>query len=835
MNAPFASVEQAADRVSAQMLAPLAERREVRKAVILAAGRGRRMGKLTADRPKGAIEVGGHALIDWQIEALRAAGVREIAVVTGHGAAALAGRDVEYIHNANWAMGTQVETLLAAADWIGKEPVIVSYSDIIYHPCAPLALLERPGDIVVAYDADHRWLWKRRFGNWLKDSETFKLGPGQVLVEIGDKPIDIDDLDGQFMGLVLLTSAGLKELSQSFLAAGAIHRKKLDFTSLLGLLVGAGVRIDTAANLLPWTEIDSLNDLKIARSMAERDERRGRGAELIYPPELLSEFYDESSDTPNLPGCQRDLIIPSDNTISRSNAGTNASIDFSEAISYEVDNIIAIQNWGRSGSTFLQSLFDDHGQILSTPNFYSRHFYSAWAGVIGRVPITETIDTFLQAFRQWWDSGFVDATAGLHRLGTAQNDVAVVDRMALEGYLRAALQNRGSITRRKLFELVHVAYALARGQDLQCKNLKILFPVHGEPRAVAAAILEDFPSACFINTVRDPNENIKSVERYYVFHKLNFRIDPLEKSVSSLFRRYGIRAGRPITLFGDRAYFDWMVTEDQIRIVRLEDLRVERGHVMAALAEWLNISYSSQLLLSTWNGLRWGDRPDSTRLSIPAKQSAEHVGGTADERARMSLLLRGVPSVAAAYGEHHSPAKIPPLRILFRAFFSRFTRSHPVWAGDLYALQGLLLIQRILPLNINRLLLENLARARMESQLVEHAAGATYVRRKLPDQRKPGVIRATLLLKAYGNKWKMSASVAVDIKDRCSSDEIDVIFIGTNHGHRFIDHAFWMLARSIGGAISGTKSFINIRRSLVNFAFRRHQYRNAIVKNILSG
>lgn len=240
MNAPFASVEQTAARSPAQMLPPLAERREVRKAVILAAGRGRRMGKLTADRPKGAIEVGGHALIDWQIEALRAAGVKEIAIVTGHGATALAGRDVEYIHNPNWATGTQVETLLAAADWIGDEPVIVSYSDIIYHPCAPLALLERPGDIVVAYDADHRWLWKRRFGNWLRDSETFRLGPGQVLSEIGGKPTDIEELDGQFIGLMLLTPNGLERFAQCFRDASLSARTKLDFTAVLACLIHRG-------------------------------------------------------------------------------------------------------------------------------------------------------------------------------------------------------------------------------------------------------------------------------------------------------------------------------------------------------------------------------------------------------------------------------------------------------------------------------------------------------------------------------------------------------------------------------------------------------------------
>ncbi|PJG47202.1 hypothetical protein CAF53_02320 [Sphingobium sp. LB126] len=417
MNAPFASARPDAPQSSAPMLPPLAERREVRKAVILAAGRGRRMGKLTADRPKGALEVGGHALIDWQIEALRAAGVKEIAVVTGHASEALAGRDVTYIHNPDWAKGTQVETLLKASDWIGDEPAIVSYSDIIYHPCAALALRERPGDIVVAYDADHRWLWKRRFGNWLKDSETFRLGPGQVLTEIGGKPTDVEELDGQFMGLMLLTPAGLDLLGQCSRDVSHATPAKFDFTALLAALLSAGARIDTAANALPWMEVDSAKDLRIAEAMTVRDEIKGTGPHLIFPADLPTDFVMDSSDDPAaLAEAAGDIdgapVAPDNGPWSEERLRPFLAIR-----DYAVENAFAVQNWGRSGSTFVQSLFDGHPQVLSTPNFYSRHYFAAWAATIGRQPDTHKIDAFLKAFRQWWDSGVVDATAGLHRLG----------------------------------------------------------------------------------------------------------------------------------------------------------------------------------------------------------------------------------------------------------------------------------------------------------------------------------------------------------------------------------------------------------------------------------
>jgi MurNAc alpha-1-phosphate uridylyltransferase len=52
------------------------------KALILAAGRGERMRPLTDTTPKPLIEVRGRRLIDWHLEALARAGVREVVVNT---------------------------------------------------------------------------------------------------------------------------------------------------------------------------------------------------------------------------------------------------------------------------------------------------------------------------------------------------------------------------------------------------------------------------------------------------------------------------------------------------------------------------------------------------------------------------------------------------------------------------------------------------------------------------------------------------------------------------------------------------------------------------------
>ena len=56
----------------------------IRQALIFAAGRGERLRPLTDSTPKPLIEVGGKPLIEWHLEKLAAAGVREVVINTSH-------------------------------------------------------------------------------------------------------------------------------------------------------------------------------------------------------------------------------------------------------------------------------------------------------------------------------------------------------------------------------------------------------------------------------------------------------------------------------------------------------------------------------------------------------------------------------------------------------------------------------------------------------------------------------------------------------------------------------------------------------------------------------
>lgn len=109
------------------------------RAMILAAGLGTRMRPLTDDTPKPLLEVGGKALIVWHLEALRAAGIRDVVINTAWLGAKLEaalgdGRDFGVtIHWSHEPDGKPLETaggIVQALSLIGNEPFLLVNGDI---------------------------------------------------------------------------------------------------------------------------------------------------------------------------------------------------------------------------------------------------------------------------------------------------------------------------------------------------------------------------------------------------------------------------------------------------------------------------------------------------------------------------------------------------------------------------------------------------------------------------------------------------------------------------------------------------------------------------------
>lgn len=203
------------------------------KAIILAAGRGSRMGAFTKDKHKCLLKVEGKRLIDWQIEALINCGLKDIGIVTGYRRADLQEFGLKEFYNSRWNQTNMVGSLLQAKEWLSKSSCIVTYSDIFYMSSAIDILKKSKSDIAITYDPDWLNLWKSRFSDPLSDAETFKLNSNGMLTEIGKKPQNINEVEGQYMGLLKFSPEGWKTCEQIISSLSFQERDIIHMTSLL--------------------------------------------------------------------------------------------------------------------------------------------------------------------------------------------------------------------------------------------------------------------------------------------------------------------------------------------------------------------------------------------------------------------------------------------------------------------------------------------------------------------------------------------------------------------------------------------------------------------------
>lgn len=243
----------------------------IMKGIILAAGRGTRMGVLTNESPKCLTRLAGRTLLEWQIEAMRKAGIQDVLIVGGYRKTYLEGYGCEVIGNPRWDLTNMVASLMCASSVLEQETCIVSYSDIVYHPDAVTRLANLNAELAISYDSRWRELWEARFDDPLCDAETFREHNG-CLTDIGRKTADIIDIRGQYMGLLRFSPAGWMKTRRLIGKHDRSAIDSLDMTTLLQKLIGENISVRVVEIEGRWCEVDTEQDLDLYVARLDSDE-----------------------------------------------------------------------------------------------------------------------------------------------------------------------------------------------------------------------------------------------------------------------------------------------------------------------------------------------------------------------------------------------------------------------------------------------------------------------------------------------------------------------------------------------------------------------------------
>jgi choline kinase len=244
------------------------------RAIIIGAGRGRRLMPTTADTPKCYAEVQGHRLLDWALRAFANAGLSDICFIGGYQIDKVRGHYPHFTfrHNAGWENNNILASLMCAEDLM-SEGFICCYSDILFTSSVVRGVLSSPSDIALSVDTEWLKRYQHRTQHPPDDAEKVLAQNGHVTRVHRDIPPQT--AHGEYTGIAKFTAAGAAQLRHHYhlarqRAAGGPFREAAVFEKaylihLFQEMIEAGVPMAHADTPGHYMEVDTQQDFELAR------------------------------------------------------------------------------------------------------------------------------------------------------------------------------------------------------------------------------------------------------------------------------------------------------------------------------------------------------------------------------------------------------------------------------------------------------------------------------------------------------------------------------------------------------------------------------------------
>jgi len=244
---------------------------DMKKAIILSAGQGSRLGHLTDDKPKCLIEFNGRTLLDRQLDALAANGVEEAVVVTGFRddqiEAALKRRGdsaprVRTVYNPFYKVADNLGSLYVAKEEIAGDVLVWNGDTLVSNQLMAQVVGNRDQDgICITID---------RKPNYDEDDMKVVVDDAGRLHAIG-KRLDRHEVNAESIGLLAFRGAG----AQTFRHAIERAIRTAEGTTIWYLRVIHQIAQEAPVWTLDingeeWGEVDFPEDVENAQALTER-------------------------------------------------------------------------------------------------------------------------------------------------------------------------------------------------------------------------------------------------------------------------------------------------------------------------------------------------------------------------------------------------------------------------------------------------------------------------------------------------------------------------------------------------------------------------------------
>lgn len=228
------------------------------QAIIMAAGKGSRLGSLTENMPKSFLEIKGIKMIEYNISMLHAFGIKDIIIVTGYQSEMfeeLAEKidGIRCVFNPFYEMVNVLGSFYMAKDFLHDDFVYL-HADTLCAPEIFEAMIREEGDMILPVD----------YGPCDEEAMKVKVKDGKV-IEI-NKTMECETSEGEFIGIAKINKSVIGELNK---AAIELMKEK----AFASYFEGAVQRVIDERSFLVkplptrgyfWNEVDFVQDYQRA-------------------------------------------------------------------------------------------------------------------------------------------------------------------------------------------------------------------------------------------------------------------------------------------------------------------------------------------------------------------------------------------------------------------------------------------------------------------------------------------------------------------------------------------------------------------------------------------
>ena len=256
------------------------------------------------------------------------------------------------------------------------------------------------------------------------------------------------------------------------------------------------------------------------------------------------------------------------------------------------NNILFVIGPGRSGTTLLRSLLDNHEELLLWP--FEFNLYDLINKIVKKKDLNRKIK--IKDYFYYLKDHF-NNLEGEYSADLGKKKYKIIN-FNFRKFINKFVNNPNSFTTREFIFFLRDAY-------LDClekkpKNIKYFIIFHNEP---SEYILRDFPNNKVILTIRNPIDTYISTKKYYFKSCIN-----TGKDCSAVYRPYSANSKFKTLLetsIVPTVYVDnWLNTYKPKNIlkIKLEDLKNNSNLIIEKICNFLNIEKNKSLFETTFLG-----------------------------------------------------------------------------------------------------------------------------------------------------------------------------------------------------------------------------------------